>query len=303
VIRLLRRLPLLTALSATALVLVLPTAVHAGGGISSLSLNPDTVRNGAPSSGTVALAFADGLPTTVLLFSSNPSVASVPPTLVIPGGATSGTFPIATSAAAAANIVTITAAIDGFSRTQSLSVNAATPAGASLSSVSVVPTSVTGGSASTGTVRFTAVTDGAGVQLASSNPAVARVPADVVVNGGASSAAFAVATSAVSTTTNVTITASWFAVTRTTTITVRPGAPAANDRVTIKKATWKAGLLTIEATSTNPNAILSVYGTGGFMFTLTSNGGGRYSDKRGFIFNPQQITVRSNFGGSASAST
>ena len=37
------------------------------------------------------------------------------------------------------------------------------------------------------------------------------------------------------------------------------------------------------------------------MFKLTNNGGGRYSDQRGFVFNPQQISVRSNFGGSASA--
>ena len=72
----------------------------------------------------------------------------------------------------------------------------------------------------------------------------------------------------------------------------------------ITKATWKKGLLTIEATSTNPNAILSVYTrSGGLMFTLTNNGGGRYSDQRGWITNPEQVTVRSNFGGSATAST
>jgi hypothetical protein len=37
------------------------------------------------------------------------------------------------------------------------------------------------------------------------------------------------------------------------------------------------------------------------MFTLTNKGGGRYADQRGFVFNPLQISVRSNFGGSASA--
>ena len=90
--------------------------------------------------------------------------------------------------------------------------------------------------------------------------------------------------------------------TKTTTITVTPGAPPAADVVRITKASWKKGLLTIEATSTNPNAILSVYGsTGSFMFTLTNKGGGKYSDQRGFIFSPERITVRSNFGGSASA--
>ncbi len=70
----------------------------------------------------------------------------------------------------------------------------------------------------------------------------------------------------------------------------------------ITKATWKSRLLTIEATSSNPNAILSVFSSAGnFMFDLTNKGGGRFADQRGFIDNPRQISVRSSFGGSASA--
>jgi hypothetical protein len=61
--------------------------------------------------------------------------------------------------------------------------------------------------------------------------------------------------------------------------------------------------LTIEATSTNPTAILSVYIGGGFAFELTNRGGGRYTDQRGFVTNPLQVTVRSSFGGSATAPT
>jgi len=205
-------------------------------------------------------------------------------------------------AAAPAEIVQIMAAIQNVPRTANLSVNAATPAGPTLASVSTVPTSLTGGSSATGTVTFTGTTDGADVDLSSSNPAVLQVPPDVVVNGGARSGAFAISTSAVSAPTTVTITARRFGITRTTTVTVSPGAPAPADRVAIKKARWKAGLLTIEATSTNPNAILSVFGRSGFfMFTLTNNGGGRFSDQRGFITNPVAITVRSNFGGAATA--
>jgi hypothetical protein len=75
---------------------------------------------------------------------------------------------------------------------------------------------------------------------------------------------------------------------RTTTVTVTPK--------------WKSRLLTIEATSTNPKAILSVFSqSGGFMFELTDKGDGKYSDQRGFIFSPEVITVRSNLGGSATA--
>ena len=297
-----RRLTLLLTLSITAALLVLPGVASAAGIISSVSLSPDTVRDGASSVGTVELAFPDPAPTTVLLFSGNSSVATVPATVVVPAGAMSASFPIATNAAAPPTIVQITAAVQNVPRTANLSVNAATPAGPSLSSVSSVPSRLTVGSSATGTVTFTGPTDGAIVNLASSNPAVLQVPASTVVNGRASSGAFAVSTSPVTVNTTVTITARWFGITRTTTVTVRPGAPAAADRVAIKKATWKKGLLTIEATSTNPNAILSVFGrSGNFMFTLTNNGGGKFSDQRGFIFSPEVITVRSNFGGSATA--
>ena len=196
----------------------------------------------------------------------------------------------------------ITAAIQSVLRTANLSVNAATPPGPSLSSVSVSPSTLTGGSPATGTVTFTGVTDGASVQLSSSDSAVVQVPAETVVNGGASSGAFPVTTATVSASTTATITATWFSITRTALVTVTPGAPAPADQVAIRKARWKAGLLTIEATSSNPAAILSVYSQSGeFMFALTNQGGGRYFDQRGWVFNPQVITVRSNLGGSATA--
>jgi hypothetical protein len=296
-----RRLAVLATLSAISVLLVLPAAAPAAGIISSLSVSPYSVRDGASSIGTVTL-IPDTTPTTVLLFSSDPSVATVPASVVAPAGAGTVDFPIATNAAAPPTIVQITAAIQNVPRTANLSVNAATPAGPSLSAVSVTPSTLTGGSSATGTVSFDGVTDGAVVDLSSSNPAVLQVPPETVVNGGASSGAFAVTTSAVSTTTTATITATWFGVTRTTTVTVTSGAPAPADRVVITKARWKRGLLTIEATSTNPTAILSVYSqSGAFMFTLTNNGGGRYFDQRGWVFNPQVITVRSNLGGSATA--
>jgi hypothetical protein len=294
-------LALSSALSAAAVLLIGPAGAQAEGIISALSVSPSMVRDGAPAQGTVTL-LPDSAPTTVLLFSSDPSVASVPSSVVAPGGQSSVTFTITTNAAAPPTIVQIMAAVQNVPRTANLSVNAATPPGPSLSTVSVTPATLTGGSAATGTLTFTGATDGAVVQLSSDNPAVAQVPTDTVVNGGAASGAFPVTTAAVTTPTTVTITASWFAITRTTTITVTPGAPAPADQVRITKARWKARLLTIEATSTNPNAILSVYSqSGSFMFTLTNRGGGRYTDQRGWLDNPRVITVRSNLGGAATA--
>ncbi len=288
----------------TVAILGIPTSALAAGSIGALTINPDTVRDGASTTGTVSLAFADPDPTVVRFFSSDPSVAQVPVSITIPAGQTTGTFTITTNAAAPPTIVQIMGATpDNISRTHNLSVNPATPSGPTLTSVSFVPTSVVGGQNATGTVRFSApMTQGAVVQLASSNPAVAQVPQETVVNANASTGTFNLSTAPVSSSTSVTVTASWFGVTRTATITVTPGAPPAADVVRITKATWKSGLLTIEATSTNPNAILTVYSSSGsFMFTLTNKGGGRYADQRGWVDNPRRISVRSNFGGSATA--
>jgi hypothetical protein len=299
-----RRLSLLVGLTVLGTLLLFPTAAMAAGTIGALTINPDSVRGGASTTGTVELAFPDPGPTVVRLFSGDASAAQVPVSITIPAGQTTGDFTITSNAAASPeNVQILGATPDNGSRSHTLSVNAATPAGPSLSSVSFVPTSIVGGQNATGTVRFSAsMTQGAVVQLSSSNPAVAQVPQETVVSANTSSGTFNLSTSTVSTATNVTITATWFGVTRTATIAVTAGPPLAADVVKITKASWKRGLLTIEATGSNPNAILSVFSaSGSFLFDLTNKGGGRYADQRGFVTNPVQISVRSNFGGSASA--
>jgi hypothetical protein len=300
-----RRPCLLAALLVIGAVLALPSGALASGTISGLEINPSLVTGGASATGLVTLAFPDPEATVVRLFSSNPSVAQVPVSFTIPAGQTTGTFTMTTSASAPAEIVQITAVTpDNGARPYNVSVNPAQPAGNTLTSVSFVPSSIVAGQNATGTAKFSGpMPDGAVVQLTSSNPAVAQVPQETVVSANTSSAIFNLSTSStVTTATSVTITAKWINVTKTTTITVKPGVAPANDVVRITKASWKRGLLTIEATSTNPNAILSVYSSSGsFMFDLTNKGGGRYSDQRGFVTNPVQISVRSNFGGSATA--
>lgn len=300
-----RRFIVLLSLSILGAVLALPAGAMASGTISALSINPSLLTGGASATGTVDLAFPDPGPTVVRLFSSNSSVAQVPVSFTIPAGQTTGTFTLTTSASAPAEIVQITAATpDNGLRQYNVSVNPSQPAGNTLTSVSFIPSSIVAGQNATGTARFSGpMPDGAVVQLTSSNPAVAQVPQETVVSANTSSATFNLSTSSsVTTATTVTITAKWINVTKTTTITVSPGTAPAKDVVKITKASWKRGLLTIEATGSNPNAILSVYSSAGnFMFDLTNRGGGRYTDQRGFVTNPVQISVRSNFGGSASA--
>jgi hypothetical protein len=297
-----RRLSLLTVLLCAVLA---PAGAASASGLNSLTISPSIVNNGASATGFIQMAFPDPAPTTVLLFSSDPSAAQVPASIVVPPFVQDVTFTITSTASAPFTPVQITASVDNVPRTANMSVNPAPPPGPTLKAVTLNPTSVTGGANSTGTVSFTGnMPQGAAVFLTSSNPAVATVPSETVVSANRSSGTFNVATRAVSAQATATITATWIGKTASATITVRPGAPPAADRVTINRAEWKSGLLRIEATSTNSNAILGVYSSAGtFMFNLTNNGGGRFSDQRGFVTNPLRIEVRSNFGGSAFANT
>jgi hypothetical protein len=97
------------------------------------------------------------------------------------------------------------------------------PAPTSLASLSLNPTSVTGGNSSTGTVTLSgpAPSGGAQVTLSSSNTTAARVPSSVTVAAGATSATFAVSTSAVASSTSVVISGTYGA-TKTGSLTVTP---------------------------------------------------------------------------------
>jgi len=92
-----------------------------------------------------------------------------------------------------------------------------------ISSLALSPVSVTGGSPSAATVTLNgpAPSGGAQVTLSSNNPA-AGVPASVTVSPGGTSASFSVITSAVATSTPVSISASYGGATQTASLTVIP---------------------------------------------------------------------------------
>ncbi|HKO96289.1 MAG TPA: SBBP repeat-containing protein [Pyrinomonadaceae bacterium] len=173
----------------------------------------------------------------------------------------------------------------------------------SLSSLTLSPTSVLGGNSAVGTITLSAAapTGGAVVTLMSSNGAIAVVPQSVIVAAGASSASFSVSTKQVSAITSVTISAVYGGPAKTALLTVN-----AIDKIAIQRADYfrSAKLLRVEATSTEPTAMLRVYlnGNGALIGTLTNNGGGNFSGNLSWQNKPKSITVRSNFGGSASKS-
>ncbi|HLC42484.1 MAG TPA: PQQ-binding-like beta-propeller repeat protein [Methylomirabilota bacterium] len=90
----------------------------------------------------------------------------------------------------------------------------------------------------------------------------------------------------------------------TVTVTTAPPVPlATTDSVAIQQAEYRRSRqrLTVSSTSSSASATLKAYvaATGELIGTLTNNGGGMYSGQFRRSVNPQNVTVRSSLGGSA----
>ena len=172
----------------------------------------------------------------------------------------------------------------------------------SVASLSLNPATLTGGNSSTGTVTLTAVAAAATTVAITSNNAAATVPASVTIPAGSQSRSFSISTTQVQATTSAAITASLNGSSRSATLTINPAAGGA-DTVSITLAEYAIGnrRLRVEATSTRTNATLQAFVTSSnqLIGTLSNNGGGRYRGEFSWPVNPQNITVRSNFGGQA----
>ena len=160
-------------------------------GLSALVVNPPTVIAGTPSQGTITLsgpAPAGGL--VVSLTSSATNLATVPPTVTIPAGSTTTTFPIQTIPAQT-GAVTITANLAGVSMTAQLNL-------VRLVSVTVNPPTVGPGQPTTATLNLSgAVPAAAVVNIATTNPTLVKVPATVTIPANNPTITFPVQTSQV----------------------------------------------------------------------------------------------------------
>lgn len=188
--------------------------------LSSVSVAPSAVTGGQAATGTLQLngpAPAGGV--SVALASASPSIASVPASVTVPGGASSATFAISTQPVASNTPVQISATFRLATRTATLTVNA--PA---LSGLTLTPASFTGGcKSSTGKVTLNGKAPAGGivVQLATANP-VASVPASVTVPAGATSQTFAITAPAVTSNQVGAVTATLAGIGRSATLTVKP---------------------------------------------------------------------------------
>jgi hypothetical protein len=170
-----------------------------------------------------------------------------------------------------------------------------------LSSLTLNPTSVNGGDSSTCTVTLSgaAPAGGAVVSLASDSTLAVITPS-VTVAGGATSVSVTVITNRAKASTSVTISGAYGGQTRSAQLMVK--APV--DSVAIQRVDYfvKGRFLRIDATSTERRTVLQVYvtSTGALIGPMTRNGNGSHSAQLAWPTNPNNVTVRSIFGGSAS---
>jgi outer membrane protein assembly factor BamB len=169
--------------------------------LSSLTLSPTTLIGGNSSTGAAMLSGPAPAGGASVTLSSSNAAAQVPANVPVLAGATTAAFTVTTSGVSGSTSATITGTY-GTAQMATLNINPSTVA-----SVTLNPTSVQGGTSSTGTVTLSgkAPAGGAAVSL-SSNNAAAQVPPSVTVTAGATTATFTVTTSAVLSSTSVTIT-------------------------------------------------------------------------------------------------
>jgi hypothetical protein len=192
----------------------------------------------------------------VTLSSSNPGVASVPPSVTVAAGQTFANFSVSTFTVAQSATVTITARVSTTSRTATLTVNpfnppitdgtsntitfgeTAVPSSVTFASGTafVASRTITGGQIQQARVTLSAAAGAAGlaVALQSSNPAAASVPASVTIPAGQSSALFNVNTVQVTQPVTVNISATAASVTRSAPLTLS-GNDGTSNTITISE--------------------------------------------------------------------
>ncbi len=170
----------------------------------SFTISPNPVVGGATCTGTITIPTVPLGEDQNISLSSASSLVTVPSIVGINGGETTDTFTVSTSAVTTTTQVAVTA------NTGSLYVFTLTLIPAALASVQVNPGSVVGGTSATGTVQLNISPSAGNIQvLLNSNALAVKVPAQVMVTHGNTSASFPITTTGVNSTTQATIMATY----------------------------------------------------------------------------------------------
>jgi hypothetical protein len=167
--------------------LVLSPSVMTGGQTS--SQNIITLSNPAPADGAV-----------VLLYGDSATAATVPPSITIPSGATSATFPIQTVPVTGEHWINISAVYQGVIKSVTLTTDPVPTTVKTSLSLQLSTNTVKGGQNTTGNMVLLSAPAGAGgatIALYSGVPSVATVPQSITVPAGSLSGAFSIQTNPV----------------------------------------------------------------------------------------------------------
>ncbi|HEX8368889.1 MAG TPA: FG-GAP-like repeat-containing protein [Pyrinomonadaceae bacterium] len=274
--------------------------------ISSVTLSPSTVVGGGSIGVRITVTLASGSPlegARIMLSSSNPAIVPVPRVIRTNfEGQTSAFADVAPTTVSAPTQVTITATYGSSTQSEVLTVMPPPNNAPAITNLLLNPASVVGGSSSQGTIALSAAASAPTTITLSSSSAVASVPSSVTVPAGATGVNFPVNTISISSPVTSTITATQNGISLSATLTVTP-TQAASDTVSISRAEYDSRnrSLRVEASSNRSNAVLQAFVTSsGQLIGTLSNNGGKYSGQFTVNVNPQNITVRSSFGGQAS---
>jgi hypothetical protein len=189
--------------------------------LTSVSASPNPVGAGDACTGTVNISQPAPTGGWTVNLSSSTSYAGVPSSVVVPAGSTSATFPIVTTNYYENFNATIKATDSVSTVSTALTVDSLY-----ISSLSLSPTSVANGTPSQGTVTLNGVAPAGGwtIQLVSSEPGYASVPASILIPAGSSSATFTVTTglATVKFIQNVSITASYLVSSKSASLELTP---------------------------------------------------------------------------------
>ena len=187
--------------------------------LSAFTLSPTTVNGGVSSMAYVKLNGPAGAAGASVKVTTSNAVVVPNQSIAINGQSLYAYGFVATHAVTAQTVVQVTAAYGGSSRSQTLTVLPTV-----LQSITADAEYPAGGITTTGhaVLAGVATTGGLRVSLKSSNPAVASVPASVVISAGQATAPFAIATTAVSAVTLATITGTLNGVQKTLVLHIQP---------------------------------------------------------------------------------
>ena len=194
--------------------------------LSSFNCVQATMTGAGTDSCTVTLSAAAASGGFAVNLASNNSAVTVPGSVTVSAGSTTGSFTATVSAVSTAQAVTLTASAGGVTETFALQLNAGQSAPV-LSGLSCSNGSMTGAGTDSCAVALSAAATGGGfaVNLASNNSAV-KVPASVTVSAGSTTGSFTATVSAVNSAQTVTLTATAGGVAKTFALQLNAGQTA-----------------------------------------------------------------------------